>query len=405
MMAAGQAAHCGAKVLLIEKTYRVGSKLLITGGGRCNITNDADLKGFIAAFGKNGRFLYRAFSAFSNRDLIAFFGERGVEMRTDPDGKVFPANDSAESILVVLRKYIEEHRVRLLHNTAVTEIVTTREGKRAVAGVKLADGSIVEARRVIIATGGMSYPKTGSSGDGYTLARQCGHSVVPPTPALIPLESNESFVKELQGLVLKDVGITVLAAAKPVVEERGDVLFTHFGVSGPKVLIISGHAADALKAGSEVFLSLNLRPELSVEECDQILQAEFDRSGMKAFSNYLKEALPASFVPVFEKLCGIDSAKRCSAINKQERKKIASLFADFKLRITRTRPIEEATITRGGIALGDIDPQTMASRITDGLYFCGETIDLDGITGGYNLQEAFSTGYLAGRAAADSLHK
>jgi predicted Rossmann fold flavoprotein len=403
MMAAGRAAQQGASVLLVEKTYRLGSKLLITGGGRCNITNDADLKGFVAAFGKNGKFLYRAFTEFSNRDLIAFFGASGVEMRTDPDGKVFPSNDSAESVLAVMRKYMEDNKVRLLHNTAVTELVLNSENKPGVTGIKTAGGEILGARNVIVATGGMSYPKTGSSGDGYLLAKQCGHTIVPPRPGLIPLESDEKYIKELQGLALKDTAISVFAGGKKIASENGDVLFTHFGVSGPKVLVLSGPVSSALDEGKVVYLSLNLRPLITAEEFDLNLQYEFDRAGNRTFSNYLKDILPASFAPVFERLCGMDAAKRCNSVNRQERKKVASLLTDFRIRITKTRPIEEATITRGGIALDEIDPQTMESRATRGLYFCGETIDVDGVTGGYNLQEAFSTGYLAGRSAADSL--
>ena len=254
MMAAGRAAERGAKVILVEKTHRLGNKLLLTGGGRCNITHKAGLGEFIHAFGKNGRFLYRAFTVFSNRDLIDFFSSRGLEMRVDPDGKVFPADHRAESVLAVLRQYIDDNRVRILHNTVVTNIISQSGESSRVGGVRCADRSVLDAGKVIVAAGGMSYPKTGSSGDGYKLARQCGHSIVPLTPGLVALESDEPFLQELQGITLKDISLSVLVDGKKKVSEKGDILFTHFGVSGPTVLILSGIVIDALAAGRSVAL-------------------------------------------------------------------------------------------------------------------------------------------------------
>ncbi len=399
MMAAGRAAERGAKVILVEKTHRLGNKLLLTGGGRCNITNMAGLKEFVHAFGKNGRFLYRAFTAFSNRDLIHFFSSRGLEMRVDPDGKVFPADHRAESVLAVLRQQIADHHVRILHNTVVTKLIIQSGEDLRASGVRCADRGVLNAGKIIVAAGGMSYPKTGSSGDGYKLARQCGHTIVPPTPGLVALESDEPFLQKLQGITLKDISLSVWVDGKKKVSEKGDILFTHFGVSGPTVLILSGIVIDALAAGSAVALSLQLRPVDTDQQLDSILQHEFESLGTKTFSRYLKQDLPESLALLFERRCAVEPGKRCSKISREERKRIVLCFTDFRINITKPRPIEEATITRGGVSLEEINPRTMESRIVQGLFFCGEMMDVDGTTGGYNLQAAFSTGYLAGESA------
>jgi predicted Rossmann fold flavoprotein len=401
IMAACRASEMKARVTLVEKTYRLGSKLLLTGGGRCNITNTADIKGFVQAFGGNGKFLYRALTVFSNQDLIGFFGSRGLDMRGDPDGKVFPGTDSAENVLAVLRAAIEESGVRIIHNAAVTGIIVEPGEGAAVRGVRLADGTALEASAVIVSTGGMSYPKTGSTGDGYLLARQCGHTVTPLSAGLTALESDDDFIKALQGLTLKDIVISVMVDGKKKASEKGDILFTHFGVSGPKVLILSGGVVDALSAGGTVELSLNLRPGFSLEEYDRHLQKEFESAGPKTIPQYLRDALPASFAPVFEHCCAPPQVRKCALCGSAERKKISACFTDFRIHITKPRPIEEATITRGGVSLKEINPQTMESRLVKRLFFCGEVLDIDGITGGYNLQEAFSTGYLAGESSCE----
>ena len=400
LMAAGRAAELGAKVMLIEKTYRIGSKLLITGGGRCNITNNAGTNEFIEAFGANGEgeFLYRALSLFSNKDLIAFFSARGLEMRTDPDGKIFPVSDSAESVLAVLRAYVKKYKVFIIHNSVVSELLLSQDSK-TVAGIKLQNGETYATKNVIIATGGLSYPKTGSTGDGYALAKQCGHTIIPTRAALVPLESDEGFIKELQGITLKDLVITLMVEGKTIASEQGDLLFTHFGVSGPKVLILSGKAVDALAEGNKAELSLNFKHQHNTEELERILQTQWLSCGNKTFRNFLNDSFPESFAEVFEERCGMKNGIKCSAINRDDRKRIAKQFTDFRIQITKPRPIEEATITGGGVNLSELNPQTMESKLVKGLYFCGEVIDLDGITGGYNLQEAFSTGYLAGESA------
>ncbi len=399
IMAAGRAGELGARAALLEKNPRLGTKLLITGGGRCNVTNGAGLKGFIEAFGKNGKFLYRALTVFSNRSLTGFLNSHGVPTRTDPDGKIFPADDKAQSVLAALSGYLRHSKVKVACGTGAAGVLL-KDGRR-IEGVKLADGSVMSCKKIIIATGGMSYPGTGSTGDGYAWAESCGHTIVPLRPGLTALESGDPFIKDLQGLTLRDVTISVLANGKKAAVEKGDLLFTHFGVSGPKLLILSGFAVDALREpGGKAELSINLRPELAPEELAAAMQEYFSANGARMLSSYLKESLPHSLAPVFGKLCGIDGARQCATITGPERRKLAELFGGFRIRLTRPRPLQEATVTRGGVNLTEINPQTMESRLVPGLYFCGEVLDLDGITGGYNLQEAFSTGYLAGQSAA-----
>ncbi len=400
MMAAGRAAECGAKVLLIEKTYRLGSKLLLTGGGKCNITNNAEMPEMITAFGKDGKFLYRALTVFSRDDLIEFFTLRGVTMQTEPDGRVLPLNKKAEDVLAVLRTYLEEHNVSILHNTTVATIQYGSKNKTGLKGITTSDGKMINTTKLIIATGGKSYSATGSTGDGYEMAKQCGHTIEKISPGLSALESNSFFIKELQGLTLQDIGISVIVGDSKKSTAKGNLLFTHFGVSGPIVLNLSGTIIDALANKSQVELALNLRPDYSDKEFDKILSKDICSFGNRTVSQYFKKTLPPSLASVMEKLCSAIINKKCSVVNREERQRIASLLTDFRITISRARPIEEATITRGGVSLKELNPQTMESKLVKGLYFCGEVINLAGLTGGYNLQEAFSTGYLAGQSAA-----
>lgn len=403
MMAAGRAGELGAKVTLIEKNARLGLKLLITGGGRCNVTNSAAIKDFIAAFGRNGKFLYRAFTVFPPKNLIGFLHSHGVQVRTDPDGKIFPADDKAQSVLSALSSYLRHGKVGVACGAAASSILL--RGDASMEGVELADGRIIRGRKVIIATGGKSYPNTGSTGDGYAMAKKCGHTIIPLRPGLTALESDDAFIKDLQGLTLQNVLMSVLVNGKRTASGSGDLLFTHFGLSGPRLLVLSGAAVDGLEAGARTELSVNLMPGKRPEEVTAGIQAYFAANGVKMLATYLKTVLPGSLVPVFERLSGIDCTRQCAAINGAERRKIAALFTDFRVHLTRPRPLNEATVTRGGVKLSEIDPQTMESRLVPGLYLCGELVDLDGITGGYNLQEAFSTGYLAGQAAASCSSK
>jgi predicted Rossmann fold flavoprotein len=398
LMAAGRAAELGARVILLEQNGGPGRKLLLTGGGRCNLTNSAGLKDFIAAFGRNGKFLYRALSVFSNENLTGFLKSFGVPVRTDPDGKIFPSDDKAQSVLDALHCYISRGKVTVLFDKQAAGIL--QGDGPAAAGVKIFDDSVIRAKKVIVATGGLSYPETGSRGDGYVLAKQCGHSIVPPRPGLTALESDETFIKDLQGLVLQDIVLTILVNGKAQARRNGELLFTHFGVSGPALLVISGTAVDALETGGKVDLSVNLAPGLTADALAASIQEYFSANGAKIFASYVKSALPASLAPVFERRCGIPHDRQCAAITAAERKTIAELLHDFRIHLTRPRPLREATVTRGGVNLKEVNPQTLESRLLPGLYFCGEVLDLDGITGGYNLQEAFSTGYLAGQSAA-----
>lgn len=398
LMAAGRAGELGAKTLLLEKNQRLGLKLLLTGGGRCNVTNSAGLKGFVAAFGENGKFLYRALSVFSGGSLTGFLLSHGVPTRTDPDGKIFPADDKAQSVLDALSAYVRQGKGEISCGACVESLLLKEGG--GIEGVKLSGGAVLKCGKVIVATGGLSYPGTGCTGDGYAWAKRCGHTVIPLRPGLTALESDEPFIRDLQGLALQNITITILADGRKIASEKGELLFTHFGVSGPKLLVMSGKAVDALDAGARVELSLNLMPELTPEGLTAAIQGYFSANGAKMFSSYLKEVLPNSLAPVVERLSGVDHGRKCATITGAERKKLAGLLGDFRVRLTRPRPLREATITRGGVNLAEIDPLTMESRLVPGLYFCGETLDLDGITGGYNLQEAFSTGYLAGQSAA-----
>lgn len=398
LMAAGRAGELGAKTVLLEKNQRLGLKLLLTGGGRCNVTNSAGLKGFIEAFGENGKFLYRALTVFSGRSLTGFLLSHGVPTRTDPDGKIFPADDKAQSVLGALSAYVRQGKVEVSCGACAEGLLIN--DVKGIEGVKLADGSVLRCGKVIVATGGLSYPGTGCTGDGYAWAKRCGHTIVPLRPGLTALESDEPFIKDLQGLTLQNITISILADGRKSASEKGDLLFTHFGVSGPKLLVMSGKAVDALDAGAKVELSLNLKPELTPEGLTAAIQDYFSANGAKMFSTYLKEILPNSLAPVVERLSGVEHGRKCAAITGAERKKLAGLLGDLRLRLTKPRPLREATVTRGGVNLAEINPLTMESRLVPGLYFCGETLDLDGITGGYNLQEAFSTGYLAGQSAA-----
>lgn len=398
LMAAGRAAELGARVILLEKNGGPGRKLLLTGGGRCNVTNTSGLKDLIAAFGPNGKFLYRAFTVFSPESLTGFLRSFGVPVRADPDGKVFPADDRAQSVLDALNCYASRGKAVKLFDKQAAALLLDGEGRAA--GVKILDDSVLRAKKVIIATGGLSYPGTGSTGDGYALAKQCGHIIIPLRPGLTALESDEPFIKDLQGLVLENVTLTLLANGKPGPARRGELLFTHFGVSGPALLVMSGAAVDALEAGARTELSVNLKPGLAPAALAAEIQAYFAANGAKIYASYVKAALPASLAPVFERLSGVPRDRQCAAVTAAERARIANLLGDFRIRLTRPRPLREATVTRGGVSLREVNPQTLESRLAPGLYFCGEVLDLDGITGGYNLQEAFSTGYLAGQSAA-----
>jgi len=396
MMAAGRAAECGARVLLLEKTKRLGNKLRITGKGRCNLTNVADQSDFITHFGPNGVFLHNAFARFFNRDLIDFFAAQGVPTVVERGQRVFPASNDAHQVADALAGYLRQSGARARFKARVKELEA--EGGR-IAGVRTEEGELLTAEAVIVATGGASYPGTGSTGDGYRLAKALGHTIVPIRPALVPLVVKEDHAEALQGLSLKNVEVTLLLDGQPVTRQFGEMLFTHFGVSGPIILTLSAQAVDRLGQGG-LELSINLKPALSDEQLDRRLQRDFDRFGKRAFRNILKELLPRKMIALFVQLTDIPPGKPGHQITAAERKRLFDLLRDFRLTIVGHRPIAEAIVTAGGVSTREVDPRTMESRLVRGLYFCGEVLDINADTGGYNLQAAFSTGYVAGQSAA-----
>ena len=403
MFAAGCAAAKGADTLLLEKTNQLGKKLSITGKGRCNLTNIGEVNDFIESYGKNGKFLYRSFKNFFNQDLIAFFNSYGIETKAERGGRIFPVSDNSESIVNALRNYLKENKVTLGLNLQVKEIVlgdnkTDRNNK--VIGIKLSERKeIIKTDKVILATGGLSYPKTGATGDGYRMAKKLGHSIVSLTPALVPLETKEDFVKDLQGLALKNVSVTVFTNGRKIGEDFGEMLFTHFGLSGPIILKMSSLVIEHLNKNQEVSIVINFKPALDEKKLADRLLRETKNFGLKSVNNVMKNFLPRKLVPVFLKLANINTDKKFKQITHQEKEKIINLLTNFSLKITKSRPIDEAIITKGGISLKEINPYTMESKKIKGLYFCGEIIDLDGKTGGYNLQLAFSTAHLAAQSA------
>lgn len=398
MFAAGRAAESGARVLLLERNDRLGRKLGITGQGRCNLTNTDERAAFIENFGRNGRFLHRAFTELSNRDLVEFFRARGVPTKEERGGRVFPASGSSASVVRALAAYLKERGVAVVFNARAEKVVVD-PASGAVAGVRVAgrDGMIA-AKKVILATGGLSYPATGSTGDGYAMAAALGHTIVPPRPSLVPLETVERFPKELQGLSLENVRATALSNGKRIASEFGDMIFTHFGVSGPIVLRLSGAVVERLVRKERVELAIDLKPALDPKKLEARLIREFAGGGAKGLRTVMKNLLPRALIPVFLERSGIPGEKKCAEITAGERRALAALLKDFRLQVKRARPIAEAIITRGGVDLKEIDPRTMESKRVKGLFFCGEIIDIDGTTGGYNLQAAFSTAYLAALA-------
>jgi predicted flavoprotein YhiN len=422
MMAAGRAAESGADVLLLEKTPRPGNKLLIAGEGRCNLTNTRELSDFITAYGPNGRFLYRAFDRFFRDELREFLDRFGVKTVEEIDGRIFPATNSSADVLKAFESYLLENHVRLETGKEVDAIFVT-EGR--VTGVS-ASGTEYPADSVILATGGASYAATGSSGAGYRLAGAAGHRIVRIRPALVPLAvCDPESVKSMQGVSLSAVRVTAFACnaldipcetvlrdggrgipgkspKPPVIESRiGDVMFTHFGLSGPAVLKISLAVTDAVENGP-VSVAIDMRPRLTWEESRMDIQKRFDKFSKRNYRNILLELLPPKLVDPFQRLSGVPADKVGSQINAEERERLVRLVKCLAFVIKGPFSLASAMVTAGGVALSEIDPATMGSRLVKGLYFAGEVMDIDGETGGFNLQAAFSTGRLAGESAASA---
>lgn len=399
-MAAYSAAACGAQVTVLEKMAAVGRKMLIAGKGRCNVTNDCDIATFIKNMPGNGQFLYSALHAFSGNDLRTFLEEWGVPTKTERGGRVFPVSDQARDVVAAFEKALRRKGVDVKTGEAVKEI--RLEDGRTV-GVVTKQDKFYSADAVILTTGGASYPGTGSSGDGYRLAADAGHTVVPLRPSLVPLEVAEDWITDLQGLSLKNVAATVYHGQRSAASDFGELLFTHFGLSGPIILSLSGHAAEALlrpEAG-EVLIGINLKPALSAEQLDKRVQRDFTSFARKQFKNSLNDLLPAKLIGVIVDLSHIDPDKPVHQVTREERARLVGLLQQLTFTVTATRPISEAIVTAGGVNTREISPGTMASKLVPGLYFAGEVIDIDGYTGGFNLQAAFSTGYVAGRSAAE----
>lgn len=393
LMAAGTAAENGHNVVLVERNDKVARKVMITGKGRCNVTNNCTLiNDLIQNVPTNGRFLYGAFSKFMPIDTMEFFEDMGVALKVERGNRVFPESDKAVEIVDALNAFSSDAGVKRIKGRATSLIAENGEIK----GVKLEDGEEISADAVIVATGGASYPLTGSTGDGYELAKQVGHTVTELKPSLVPLVCHEGFCMDLQGLSLRNVEITVLDTDtyKEVYKDFGEMLFTHFGVSGPLVLSASSHMKDIKPRKYEIHI--DLKPALSYEQLDKRIQRDFLENSNKNFINALDALLPKKLVPVIVKLSGIKPAVKVNQITKQQRSELVNLLKDLKVTVNGFRPIEEAIVTSGGVSVKEIDPKTMESKLVKGLYFAGEVIDVDAYTGGFNLQIAFSTGKLAG---------
>ncbi len=396
LLAAIAAAQLGAEVTIYEKMRQPGKKMLITGKGRCNITNACDIPEFIKNLPGNGRFLNSALHRFTNDDIVFLLESNGLPTKVERGGRVFPVSDKAKDVVDTLVRIFTAAGGRLLTDTKVIDIVLKNgvaQGVRTVSGVYAADS-------VILAAGGASYPGTGSDGGGVKLAAKAGHTIVPLKPSLVPLESDYPYVDDLQGLSLRNVQATLLADGKKIGSEFGEMLFTHFGVSGPIILSLSNLAAGALAEGKEVDLAIDLKPALSEEKLDARICRDFAEYSRKQLVNGLKDLLPQRLIPVICDMAYLDEDKFVNQISREERQRLLQTLKHFVVPITSTRPIAEAIVTAGGVNVKEIDPKTMASKRIKGLYFAGEVMDVDGYTGGFNLQAAFSSGYAAGSAAA-----
>lgn len=390
LFSAAFAAKNGKKVILIDKNDVLARKLRITGKGRCNVTNSADISDFIGMVCSNANFMYSAFYSYTNQDLIGFFESAGVPLKEERGGRIFPVSDSAKDIANALIKFAKDNGVVILKDE-VTKVISENN---YICGVATKHGKKIECSKVIIATGGASYPLTGSTGDGYKFAQNLGHTIVKPYPSLIPLVVKEDYVKELQGLSLKNISIKINKGEKCVYDDFGEMIFTHYGLSGPVILSASSNLKNIEE--SNYTISIDLKPALSFEQLDKRLQRDFEKNINKNFSNSLDDLLPSKMIDTIIKLSGIDPYMKVHQINKQQRQELCNVLKNLKFTISGVRPIEEAIITRGGVNTKEINPSTMESKIVSGLFFCGEVIDVDAYTGGFNLQIAFSTAYLAG---------
>lgn len=396
IMAAGQAAEAGAEVLLLEKMKQPGRKIMISGKGRCNITNDSDLHDFLKHFNKESRFLHQAFARFFAPQLMDFLTKEGLPLVTERGGRVFPQSGRSQDVLNTLLYWLKKTGAELLCLRTVTEL-RILEGR--VTGV-LCDGEELHCDAVILATGGSSYPATGSTGDGYAFARKAGHSLAPIRPALIPLEVREAAFKQMAGLDLRNTGVRVYVDGKRKKADFGEVSFTRSGIGGPVILTHSGYIVDCLRAGSKVAISLDLKPALDDQKLDARLLRDLQSRNKEELQSVLRGLLPQEMIAVCLQMLALDGTKAAGEISAKERSRLRTWLKDFRFDISGHRPLREAIVTAGGVKVGEVNPHTMESLKVQGLYLTGEVLDVDGDTGGYNLQAAFSTGWLAGRSAA-----
>lgn len=396
MMAAGTAASLGAEVILLEKNDRLGKKLLITGKGRCNITNACTNQEFIANVTRNGKFLYSAINKFSTADAVEFFEDLGVKTKTERGNRVFPVSDKAADVCEAMRRYVLENGVKTVR-ASVKRLVISDGG---VTGAVTLDGRLFSADSIIIATGGKSYPLTGSTGDGYRLAAQAGHKVSKPVPSLVPLVCDDADCTAMQGLSLKNTAISVIdgKSGNVIYKDFGEMLFTHFGLSGPMILSASAHMRPM--ENKRYTVVIDLKPALSAEQLDARILRDFEANINRDAANAFSALLPQKMIPTVLKRWGTDAHTKCNAITREQRARLVSLLKNLTFTVKDFRPIDEAIVTSGGADVSQIDPRTMESRITKGLFFAGEVIDVDAYTGGFNLQIAFCTGRTAGESAA-----
>jgi predicted Rossmann fold flavoprotein len=397
ILAAGRAAQRGARILLLEKMRQPGRKLLITGKGRCNITHDAPLSEYWKNIFPNGRFLKHAFHAFFKDDILQILHDRGVETTTERGSRVFPVSNDAKEVLDALLDWMGTKNIERVFNARVSELIMDGEQVKGVRAMTDQGTKEFYAQSVIIATGGKSYPATGSTGDGYELAKQAGHTITQPQPALVPLVTREDYASKLQGLGLKNINAVVWVNGKKTREEFGELMFAHYGLTGPVILTLSRHVVEEISAGNKVEIGIDLKPALDEKKLDARLLRDLDAHGKKQVENIFRLWLPSSLIPVFLDILEMDGRKLCNQLGGKERKKILLLMKDFRFTITGHPGFKEAIITAGGIPTTEIQSKTMESKLVKNLFFAGEVIDLDANTGGFNLQIAWSTGWLAGQ--------
>ena len=398
LIAAGRAAELGGKVLLLEKMERAGRKLLITGKGRCNITNDAPQSEFFDHIYPNSRFLKHAFSTFFSGDIIRLLNKYGTDTVVERGGRVFPVSNSSAAVVKALMKWVQENRVEIRYGQHVDRLITIHGEIKGVLVMVNGKPVNITCNKLILCTGGSSYPATGSTGDGYRMAKKAGHTIETPRPALVPIETEGDMAQRLQGLSLKNVKAIVWVNGKKLKEEFGEMLFTHFGLTGPIILSLSRFIVDELLKGHKVDVSVDLKPALDEVKLDNRLLRDLDESGKRKIDNLFRLWMPSSLIPVFLKELNIDGNKEGHQISGKERKKILMMMKDLRFRVSGYRPFKEAIITAGGVITTEIDSKTMESKVVKNLYFAGEVIDLDADTGGFNLQIAYSTAWLAAQS-------